>query len=242
MTKPYYTVDNTIAPVVIAQPRSQTVSPGSTVTMSVYAVGDATITYAWKSNGVPLSNMTNASLTILNVQPANAATYTVTLNNIYGSATTIPAVLKVNTTAFPLLFSDNFDTDTSANWNLFFGSADGVQDYTTNWAYNYGATTYTFNGQLFMVPPAPNSANGTTRGVRFTVNNNDADAAIAGLNIYPKGKTFSGNFALKFDMWMNYPGNAGGTGTASPARRSSRFSGSITWARRSTGARRTARR
>jgi hypothetical protein len=137
----------------------------------------------------------------------------VALNNSYGSATSIPAVLKVNTTAFPLLFSDNFDTNSSANWNLFFGSADGVQDYTADWAYNYGGTTYTFNGQTFMVPSAPNSANATTRGVRFTVNNNDSNGVIAGLNIYPKNQTFSGNFALKFDMWINYPGGAGGTGT-----------------------------
>ncbi len=213
ISKPYYTIDNTIAPVIITQPYSQTVSPGSTVTLSVNVTGDMPITYAWKSNGVPLSNMTNASMTIANVQPANAATYTVTLNNSYGSATSIPAVLKVNTTAFPLLYSDNFDTNSSANWNLFFGSADGVIDYTADWAYNYGATPYTFNGQTFVIPPAPNSIRGPTKGVRFTVNNNDTDGAIAGLNIYPKNQTFSGNFALKFDMWLNYPGNAGGTGT-----------------------------
>ena len=213
ISKPYYTIDNTIAPVIITQPYSQTVSPGNTVTLSVNATGDKPITYAWKSNGVPLPNMTNASMTISNVQSANAATYIVTLNNSYGSVTSIPAVLRVNTSAFPLLYSDNFDANSSANWNLFFGSADGVIDYTADWAYDYGATPYTFNGQTFVIPPAPNSINGPTRGVRFTVNNNDSDAAIAGLNIYPKNQTFSGNFALKFDMWLNYPGNAGGTGT-----------------------------
>ena len=32
------------------------------------------------------------------------------------------------------------------------------------------------------------------------------------MNIYPKNKSFSGNFALKFDMWINYPGAANGSG------------------------------
>ena len=83
-----------------------------------------------------------------------------------------------------------------------------------NWAYYYGGTPYTFNGQMYLIPPAPNSANGATKGVRFTVNNNDTNGVIAGVNIYPKSKTFSENFALKFDMWLNYPGNAAGAGSS----------------------------
>ena len=37
------------------------------------------------------------------------------------------------------LFSDNFDTDTSANWNLVEGSRDGTPDYTADFAFDYGA-------------------------------------------------------------------------------------------------------
>jgi hypothetical protein len=50
----------------------------------------------------------------------------------------------------------------------------------------------------------------STRAVRLTVNNNDANGAIAGVNLYPKSQSFTGNFALKFDLWINYPGGAGG--------------------------------
>src|SRR6202008_2240740 len=70
---------------------------------------------------------------------------------------------------------------------------------------------YTLNGVTYTIPPAPNSG-GTTRGVKFTVNNNDATGSTAGVNIYPTNKSFSGNFALKCDMWINYPGASGGTG------------------------------
>jgi hypothetical protein len=44
----------------------------------------------------------------------------------------------------------------------------------------------------------------------LTANNNDATAATATVNLYPKHATFTGNFALKFDLWINYPGQAGG--------------------------------
>ena len=76
--------------------------------------------------------------------------------------------------------------------------------------FDYGATPYTFNGVTGLIPPAPNSPDGSTHGVRFTANNNDTIAATAAVNIYPKGQSFSGNFALKFDLWINYPGDAGG--------------------------------
>jgi hypothetical protein len=65
-----------------------------------------------------------------------------------------------------------------------------------------------------LIPPAPNTADGSTRAVKFTVN--DSNGVNAAVNIYPKAKSFSNNFALKFDMWLNYPGGANGlsaTGT-----------------------------
>ena len=125
----------------------------------------------------------------------------------------MPAWLTVSTTNYPLLFSDNFDTDTSANWSLYWGAADNVADFTTNWAFNYGATAYTYNSVTNLIPPAPNSTNGTAIGTKLTVNS-DANGIIAGVNLYLKNHSFSNNYALKFDMWINYPGGAGGAGAS----------------------------
>ncbi len=214
ISKPYYTIDNTLAPTFITQPFSQTVKLGANVVFSPSIVGDVPLTYKWQFNGVNIANATNATLSLTNVQGSNSGLYTVIITNIYGSATSMPAMLQVNTNAFPLLFSDSLDTDTSANWNFIAGSDDNVPDYTTNWAYNYGVIPYTFNGITYLIPPAPNSTGGSTMGVKFTVN--DSNGVNAAVNIYPKGKSFSGNFALKFDMWLNHPGGAlgsGGTGT-----------------------------
>ncbi len=214
IAKPYYTVDNTLAPYIITQHYSQAVKPGANVTFNLSLIGDGAITYQWKLNGAMIAGATNASLTITNAQGTNAGTYTVVMNNIYGTITNMPAVLKVNTNAFPLLFSDSLNADTSANWNFFFTPTGSAADYTVNWAYDYGAVPYRWNGATYLIPPAPNTTDGSTRGVKFTVN--DSNGVNAAVNIYPSGKSFSNNFALKFDMWINYPGGANGlnaTGT-----------------------------
>jgi hypothetical protein len=110
------------------------------------------------------------------------------------------------------LFTDDFNTDSSANWNVFEGSGNGTPDYTAEWAFDYSTTTYTFNGQSKTIPPSPNGG-GTTKGLKLTVNKDDT-AATAAVSVYPKNQTFSGDFSVKFDLWLNYNGPAyGGTGS-----------------------------
>jgi hypothetical protein len=93
-----------------------------------------------------------------------------------------------------VLFSDNFNTDSSANWNLFFADTNNqpVQDYSAFFAFDY-------SGQG--IPPAPHGS-GDTLGLFLSVNK-DATPTAAALNLYPVGQNFSGNFALKFDMFLD---------------------------------------
>ncbi|MBI2946998.1 MAG: hypothetical protein HYY23_05090 [Verrucomicrobia bacterium] len=117
----------------------------------------------------------------------------------------IQTALVAHAQAQAPLFSDDFDTDTSANWDVFNGSGNGTPDFSAEFNFDYSK---------HKIPPAPNTTGNTTRGVKLNVNKNDDVANIAGVSIYPKGKTFSGNYALRFDMWMNYNGPAyGGTGS-----------------------------
>lgn len=100
------------------------------------------------------------------------------------------------------LFSDNFDTDTSANWSIYTSQADTAVVF----AYDYSADG---------IPAAPNSS-GTTLGVKFTANMVAGQSPeSAGLNIVPKGQNFTGDYVLKFDLWMNANGPFpnGGTGS-----------------------------
>ncbi len=205
---PRYTLP-AYAPAITTQPYSQAVNPGTDVTFSAYAIGDAPLHYQWQFNGNNIAGATSATLTLSGAQSGNAGSYTVVVTNSAGSATSLAAVLAIHASSYSLLFSDTFETNSASLWNFFQDSGNGTPDYTADWSFDYGAVGYVWNGKGFQIPPAPNSG-GTTRGVKLTVNNNDATAATAAVNLYPKNLSASGNFALKFDLWMNYPGGPGG--------------------------------
>ena len=104
------------------------------------------------------------------------------------------------------LFLDDFQTDSSANWSIYGISGIGVtNDYSAQFAFDYGTQTYRYNGVTNFVPSSPNSG-GTTKGLKVTVNKN-GNSSIAAVSLYPTGRNFSGDYALKFDLWMDYSGD-----------------------------------
>jgi len=101
-----------------------------------------------------------------------------------------------------LLFEDRFETDTSADWVMRFGANNGIFDATNAFAYDYVAAG---------IPLAPHSAAGTSRGLLLAVNKyNGTAGGSAGINLYPAGRSFSGDFLLRFDMYLSF-GTAGTT-------------------------------
>lgn len=90
-----------------------------------------------------------------------------------------------------VLFADNFETDTSANWNIRWAAANNVLDYHAVFNYDYSAKNI----------PAP-PGNSTQRGVIVTVNKRDTTTSAAGVNLYPVGQNFSGDYALRFRMFL----------------------------------------
>lgn len=87
------------APSISNQPQSQTVTTGSNVTFTVTATGTPAPTYQWAKNGTSITGATASSLTLSNVQTADAGNYTVTVSNSVGSVTSSIATLTVNTPA-----------------------------------------------------------------------------------------------------------------------------------------------
>ena len=71
-------------PIITSQPASQTTSPGGSATFSVTADGNPT-GYLWKLGGAAVAGGTGATLTLSNVQAANAGSYSVTVSNSAGS-------------------------------------------------------------------------------------------------------------------------------------------------------------
>jgi hypothetical protein len=105
-------------------------------------------------------------------------------------------------TSGAVVFADDFDAGDSGDaWDLYTTS----DDYTAEFAFDYSDHN---------IPPAPNSAEGTTIGAKFTVNNNDTIQGTEALSAYPIGQWFQDDYVLKFDMWINYNGGPGG-GTGS---------------------------
>lgn len=95
-----------VAPVILANPASQTVVTGSTAGFSVSAIGAAPLSYQWRSNDVAIPDATNVSYAIVNVQTNAAASYSVVVTNFAGAVTSAPAILTVNSgTAANLVIS-----------------------------------------------------------------------------------------------------------------------------------------
>jgi len=133
------------------------------------------------------------------------------MKNMYCLGSTIVVCLAATaTTSQAALFSDDFDSipspitaTASGTVNgykiLFDPTVLGAEDFKVVFGFDYSTISYPVS-----IPSAPNSVGGTTKGLFVTANKADASAVIAGVNLFPVGQSFSGDFALKFDVWINW--------------------------------------
>ena len=87
------------APAFSAAPRSQSVSPGSTVVFQVTANGDPAPTFQWRRDGVPVAGATAPLLILRGVGASDAGSYTCVATNASGSVTSPPATLTLSASA-----------------------------------------------------------------------------------------------------------------------------------------------
>ncbi len=90
-----------VAPSIVTEPASQTVSVGATVTFTVTATGTGPLSYQWLKNGTNIPSAINASFVINNVQTTDTGTYVVIVSNSAGNAITDGASLTVGASATP---------------------------------------------------------------------------------------------------------------------------------------------
>jgi len=123
------------APVITRQPADHTVAAGQTAVFTVSAIGTTPFFYQWSFNGMNIDDATNATLTLDNVQPAQAGNYAVLVTNIYGSILSSNAALNVRIVPVIISFTPssgstgtvvnisglNFDPAASNNI-VYFGS------------------------------------------------------------------------------------------------------------------------
>lgn len=133
-------------------------------------------------------------------------------------------VLAMTAPAAPL-FSDDFNdaTVSTGKWTVLNGHFTGddpagvpyaTNDFRVEWAYDYSALTSVFfqsgadPGTPLPIPLAPKTGDGSKKGVRLQVNKFNDQPSFDAVNLYAKGLNATGNFVMKFDMFLNHPGFA----------------------------------
>jgi len=120
-------------PVITTQPLSRTVPAGTNVTFSVTASGLAALSYQWRFAQTNLPSRTNTSLSLTNVQPANAGDYDVVITNIYGALTSSVATLTVLPAA-PIITTQAVSRVASVGSSVSFTvAAKGTEPMTCQW-------------------------------------------------------------------------------------------------------------
>ena len=162
-------------PLITIQPQSQTNSVGTTPTFTVTATGTVPLLYQWCFNGTnnPISGATNATLTLTNVQPGQAGSYSVLVSNIVGSTNAV-ATLTVN-----MPVSDPPPSGLVAWWQAEGNAYDSIgtnNGMGQNISYAAGEV-----GQSFVF-------NGTNSGIQVP--------ASTSLNVGPQG-------GLTIETWIN---------------------------------------
>ncbi|MGD0260497.1 MAG: hypothetical protein ABSD29_11815 [Verrucomicrobiota bacterium] len=142
---------------------------------------------------------------------SNGSTYT----NMPGSASQTLTILDDKYPPAPVLWSDPLtntisgpnNSDGAGQWNIAaVGRDNGAAppDYTLDWGYNLVTD---LNGYgLIPLPP-----NGFTNALRATFNKVHGGVSGA-VNLYPTNVTFSGNYAVRFQMYAAEGGMDGGVG------------------------------
>ncbi|HON07747.1 MAG TPA: immunoglobulin domain-containing protein, partial [Verrucomicrobiota bacterium] len=83
------------APVIAQQPQSQSAIQGTNVNFSVVATGIG-LSYQWFKGELPIPDAIGSILTLRNVQPSDAGSYRVQVQNVAGSTMSEPATLTIN--------------------------------------------------------------------------------------------------------------------------------------------------
>ena len=146
-------------PSITSQPQSRTHTCGVAATFNVTAAGDAPLTYQWRFNGVNLSGVTTASLTLNPVLPSQVGSYAVVISNGSGSVTSVVAQFVLTSPAL-VYVDDNYA-----------GLADGM---LVNFPSGAGGATYTIGCDAFANTGARNAGIGTAQVKRLI----DGDEAV----------------------------------------------------------------
>jgi hypothetical protein len=171
-----------VPPTIASQPASRTVIVGSSATFAVGASGTGPLSYQWAREGVPLAGATDSSLTLSNIQLANAGRYAVVVTNAQGSVTSSNAVLTVNLPP-PLVRVGSTNSASGATVTIPI-------TITANGNENAVGFSLSFPPSLLSFVSADSGA--ATASAAFLVNANDLSSGRVGIAMaLPSGETLA---------------------------------------------------
>jgi hypothetical protein len=177
------------APTISAQPTSQAVGVGGTVSLSVAASGIGSFTYQWRKNGISINGATNATLTLSSAQSSDAGSYTVVVTGLTGSVTSAVATLTVTTGVSPLITSQPASQTVTVGGNAGFSVvASGTAPLSYQWLKNGTAIPTATNAALTLTAAQSGDAGSYSVVISNTtgsVTSNSATLTISALIIAP---------------------------------------------------------
>jgi GH25 family lysozyme M1 (1,4-beta-N-acetylmuramidase) len=190
---------NFLPSVVLTSQLNRVVDAGGSASFSATATGTSPLNFQWFLNGAKIPGANTNFYNLVNAQTNNAGNYALVVTNFSGSVTSS----VVSLTVYPpqaTVFADNFDANTATNWIVNKSSSDN-------------SVSFSFDYSALGIPSAPHSTNGTTRGAQMKANL--TLGVCAALSISPTNQSFSGDYRLHFDAWINVNGPLPGGGASS---------------------------
>jgi outer membrane protein assembly factor BamB/subtilisin family serine protease len=86
---------------ITAQPVTQTVAPGSNLTLYVGATGPGPLTYQWSLNGAAIAGAVNSTYSVFAAETSDAGSYSATVTGAAGTLVTTPATVNVGVAPTP---------------------------------------------------------------------------------------------------------------------------------------------
>ena len=185
------------APVIVSGPSDVTVTNGGTAQFSVTAQGMSPLFYQWYVNGSnALAGATNTTLILSNVVPSQAAGYSVSVSNAYGSVRSAEAVLTV--LSGPIIVSGpSGQTVTNGQTAMLSVVAQGSNPLLYQWYFNAAAGIAATNATSVVGHPT-NALAGATNAMLVLRNVTAAQAGYYAVTVSnPYGSAIGGTGIVK---------------------------------------------
>ncbi len=140
------------APAFTTSPASQTVTAGGSVTFTVVVTGSPAPTIQWQRAGADLAGATGLTLTLTNVQAADAATYRAVATNSAGTVTSTGAVLTVSPAAVPVILTEPQGHTVAAGGSVVLGAEVAGSGLSYQWRKDGAILSGATASQLLLSP------------------------------------------------------------------------------------------